>query len=94
MGLPCECYFLLGRNIKNARNRDAVVGSHFTNVREGFPHDEYYCTYWFHGVMSNIQVGHQISYYDYISFRKTVAGRPGTAWVDCSGIFIVTNRTR
>lgn len=44
--------------------------------------------------MSNIQVGHQISYYDYISFRKTVAGRPGTAWVDCSGIFIVTNRTR
>ncbi|MCS6522585.1 hypothetical protein [Curtobacterium citreum] len=61
---------------------------------KGSPHDEYYCTYWFHGVMSNIQVGHQISYYDYISFRKTVAGRPGTAWVDCSGIFIVTNRTR
>lgn len=53
-----------------------------------------HCTYFFHGTMSGIIAGHQISYYDSIVFRAYKFGRPGTGWVDTNGIFTVTNRTR
>ncbi|MDP4331972.1 hypothetical protein Q7F20_01165 [Curtobacterium sp. A7_M15] len=53
-----------------------------------------HCTYFFHGTMSGIIVGHQISYYDNIKFRAYKYGQPGTAYVDTSGIFIVTDRTK